>query len=931
MKKRILSILLVLLMVMSMLPMTALAVDAGSAVVYGNYVDGAWVQTPGSTGSITDAATGITVSKTATPTANPNEYTITLQVKTGTTTTTVPGKAATVLIIDVSGSMDFCAECGEDYWHKDSCKYHKDWDWNFVTADQSRITAAKAAANSFLNTYSNVTAGSGRYLAVVSFSTSASTVLGWTDVSTSDGKTSAENAISGLSANGGTNLDAALRTATGLMGDQTVSSLKNKFTVALTDGAPTKSKSYGDGTLGSADINKETAASATALKNLCTLYTVCFGASDDLCWEGKRGEEDGPKVGDFLRGSIATTGCAYDAANTAALNKAFESITEDITSSIDLSGATVTDPMADRITCTLPSDVSGVSGDGSGFVWTLSEGRKQNGGGYIYTLTYTITLNTTGEFNESQYYPTNGDTYLTLADGTTKIHFPVPAVKGVAPRYTVTYAPGEHGTFEAQVTQNLHYGDATPAAPTVTGEAGWSFNGWDTTPAATVTETVTYTATWTQNEYTVTYAPGAHGTFEAQVTPNLHYGDATPAAPTVTGEAGWTFAGWDTTPDTTVTGNATYVAQWELIPVASLSVTKTANDTKASVGDTISWTIVVKNDGNVKLTDITLVDTLTDADGKTIGNVVLTGAVGYPVSSFALEAGESATFTATYQVRKDDAGKTIYNTVVAGCLNGPKDEDTSIGTEIRPNTPIIPMLPVLNTEDHVAYIIGYADDTVRPENNITRAEVATIFFRLLSDDSRAYYWTQKNDYSDVSRGDWFNNAVSTLSNAGIITGYPDGTFRPNAPITRAEFAAIAARFSDTVYSGKNTFSDVPSTHWAARCIALAEHLGWVSGYPDGTFRPDKSITRAEAMTLINRVLDRAVDAKHMLPGMVTWRDNSPSAWYYEDVQEATNSHEYTRLTSVIGHQGIRYESWTKILPVPDWDALEKSWSTAYTK
>ena len=384
-----------------------------------------------------------------------------------------------------------------------------------------------------------------------------------------------------------------------------------------------------------------------------------------------------------------------------------------------------------------------------------------------------------------------------------------------------------------------------------------------------------------------------------------------------------------TYPAQTVTENIAVAVTTELLPVPGLSVTKTANDTKASVGDTISWDITVTNTGNVELYDVTLSDTLNAA-----GDATLYDANGRALSAnlkFYLAVGKAATFTAKYTVKPADAGKTIYNTIVAAAPNGPSDEDTSDGTEIRPNTPIIPMLPVLNTEDHVAYIIGYADDTVRPENNITRAEVATIFFRLLSDDSRAYYWTQKNDYSDVSRGDWFNNAVSTLSNAGIITGYPDGTFRPNAPITRAEFAAIAARFSDTVYSGKNTFSDVPSSHWAARCIALAEHLGWVSGYPDGTFRPDKSITRAEAMTLINRVLDRAVDAKHMLPGMVTWRDNSPSAWYYEDVQEATNSHEYTRLTSVIGHQGIRYESWTKILPVPDWDALEKSWSTAYTK
>ena len=449
----------------------------------------------------------------------------------------------------------------------------------------------------------------------------------------------------------------------------------------------------------------------------------------------------------------------------------------------------------------------------------------------------------------------------------------------------------------------------------------------------------TYKATYTPSyvEYTVTYQD-YDGT-EISSKSDYHYGDTVtvPADPTRAPDATYTytFAGWELVSGTALSdgkcvGNATYKAtyQWELIPVPGLTVTKTANDVKASVGDTISWNITVKNTGNVDLTGITLTDTL-----KAAGDVTLYDANGRALSdgyTFDLAEGEEVTFTAKYKVTSADAGKTIYNTVVATARET-SGKGESGGTEIRPNTPIIPMLPMLNTEDHVAYIIGYADDTVRPENNITRAEVATIFFRLLTDSSREFYWTQKNDYSDVNRGDWFNNAVSTLSNAGIITGYPDGTFRPNAPITRAEFAAIAARFSDVAYSGKNTFSDVPDTHWAARCITLAEHLGWVAGYPDGTFRPNKAITRAEAMTLINRVLERAVDEKHMLPNMVTWSDNKPGAWYYEAVQEATNSHEYTRLTSRVSKLDFFYENWTKILPVPDWAALEKTWSDASSK
>lgn len=239
--------------------------------------------------------------------------------------------------------------------------------------------------------------------------------------------------------------------------------------------------------------------------------------------------------------------------------------------------------------------------------------------------------------------------------------------------------------------------------------------------------------------------------------------------------------------------------------------------------------------------------------------------------------------------------------------------------------------PSLNMENHVAYIIGYPDGTVQPGNNITRAEVATIFFRLLTDESRAEFWSQINSYSDVKDTDWYNNAVSTLGNAGIIAGYPDGTFRPDGYITRAEFAVIAARFSEEVYNSGSSFSDVSDNHWAAGFISLAEHLGYINGYPDGTFRPDQTITRAEAMTLINRVLERTVDEEHMASDMVKWVDNLSGAWYYEAVQEATNSHEYVRLSEQVPEHGFCYENWKKILDVPDWAALEKTWSTANSK
>ena len=246
--------------------------------------------------------------------------------------------------------------------------------------------------------------------------------------------------------------------------------------------------------------------------------------------------------------------------------------------------------------------------------------------------------------------------------------------------------------------------------------------------------------------------------------------------------------------------------------------------------------------------------------------------------------------------------------------------------------------PSLNTKDHYGYIIGYPVDyytgqpttdqtkkPVRPEGKITRAEVATIYFRMLTDESRTKFWSQSSGYSDVKAGDWFNNAVSTLSNAGIIAGYEDGSFRPNGYITRAEFATIAARFFDVTYNGKDLFPDI-SGHWAKDYINQAANKGFVNGYEDGTFKPDRNITRAEAVTLVNRTLDRHPDKNHFTKDMLVWPDNmDQTKWYYADMQEATNSHTYQMKEN---SDKTKYENWTKTLPIRNWEALEKAWSNA---
>ena len=223
----------------------------------------------------------------------------------------------------------------------------------------------------------------------------------------------------------------------------------------------------------------------------------------------------------------------------------------------------------------------------------------------------------------------------------------------------------------------------------------------------------------------------------------------------------------------------------------------------------------------------------------------------------------------------------------------------------------------LNGDDHYAYIVGYPDKTVRPQNGITRAEVATIFFRLLTDETRNANSTKSNSYVDVDRGAWYNHAVSTLSAMGIVKGDTKGKFNPNASITRAEFAAIAARFDDKANTTAADFSDIAS-HWAKNEISAASNNGWINGYPDGTFKPDNHITRAEAMTLVNRVLKRLPETKDDLrDDMIKWSDNSDaSQWFYLAVQGATNSHYYKTKEN-------KFEKWTELRETRDWTELEK--------
>ena len=322
----------------------------------------------------------------------------------------------------------------------------------------------------------------------------------------------------------------------------------------------------------------------------------------------------------------------------------------------------------------------------------------------------------------------------------------------------------------------------------------------------------------------------------------------------------------------------------------------------------------------VKVDEVRVITATADEHGKIA-----------PTGDVAVPKGESKTFTIT-----PDSGYRIKDVLVDGKSVGAVstytfenvvDNHTIHATFARKHTPT-PSTPTveipdddalgLNTTDHFAYIVGYGNGEVRPQNNITRAEVATIFFRLLTDDVRDENLTKTNRYSDVAATSWYNTAVSTLSSMGIITGYPDGTFRPNAAITRAEFAAIAARFDNDGDKTAAKFSDI-ATHWAKDEISIAYNNGWITGYPDGTFGPQRDITRAETMTLVNRVLNRQPETEDdLIPNMTVWTDNAnPKAWYYLAVQEATNSHYYEFKTN------SQYEKWTELRETRDWKALEQ--------
>ncbi|RHO15768.1 S-layer homology domain-containing protein [Agathobaculum sp.] len=425
---------------------------------------------------------------------------------------------------------------------------------------------------------------------------------------------------------------------------------------------------------------------------------------------------------------------------------------------------------------------------------------------------------------------------------------------------------------QEKVAGSANHFDLPTTNPT---RSGYIFTGWNTkadgsgdafTAATDVTSNITVYAQWKDSTtYSVTYKDGVDGTvFADQTTTDLHVGDTTPAFSGTPTRSGYTFTGWEPSVAATVTDNAVYTAQW-------------AKNSSSSHHST-RYTLHYESNGGTAYKDERY-------------------SSGTKVTLDKTPTRESYTFTGWY------ADQALTQKITTVTMNSNKTVYAGWEATGVPDK--------LNGDDHYAYVIGYLDGNVRPNANVSRAETATIFFRLLKSDIRDGNLIADNGFSDVSDGQWHNKAISTMAKLGIVKGRRADNFDPDASITRAEFAAICARFNTKPVENSGSFSDI-SGHWAENEIERAAAFGWISGYPDGTFRPDARITRAEAMTMINRVLCRMPQSKSdLLDSMVTWPDNKPSDWHYLAVQEATNSHDFDR-------KGEVGESWTKLTSVPDW-------------
>lgn len=512
----------------------------------------------------------------------------------------------------------------------------------------------------------------------------------------------------------------------------------------------------------------------------------------------------------------------------------------------------------------------------------------------------------------------------------------------------------------------------------------YTFSGWKLNGAGPVltgdqtmgNESVVLKGTWTRtvNKYTVTYTDGVEGEeVFADQTYNVPFEGTITAFNGTPTRTGYTFTSWAwykvedgndvkiAEPHTMPAYDLKAVAQWTADPIAvdlSQYVYKqyVQKYNRADTNATFTFTAEVypkaeisSGSGSAVVLANPLIDTVK-------GEVKIDSSKNGEVKQVTFEKTDKLSAGRYYvyitenkgtnsyitydnsgyvlNIRVFDNGKTGLEVNLIGIAkvkeNGQMEttSDTTVTfvntyTRAYHSSVTTPSKPTLNTGDHYAYVMGYPDGTVRPNGSITRAEVSAILFRLLSDKTRDEYFTTESSFTDVKAGAWYNNSIATLEKAGVIVDTAKGgAFRPNEAITRAELAAMLAQFSDAKPVKGVKFSDVSAEHWAYEAIAIAAKMGWIEGYPDGTFRPDATITRAEMMTLVNRALERVPsDEDHLLSKrvMLTFPDCKSGDWFYIAVQEATNSHTYERAATEKNGD----EQWTALRANRDWTLLEK--------
>ena len=944
--KRLLTWVLVLVMTLSLLPLNVLADEGGEAE---------------SQMEQTISNDDFSMTKSATPNGD-GSYNITLSVTPLKPPATKPLEL--VILLDLSGSMAYCPMEAGWFGKVDDPNYSEHVHYNdyrgigCTAVDDhkatSRIDTARNAINNMVSELQKK--GVVFNLSVVKFADvyDAAAVIQQKPIANQDDVNFVASTLSSLTPNGGTYMVPGLNVAASQF---TSDPATEKVFLMLADG---KYNDTGEGVLWDYTSAEDRIRNAAAqIKNKgATAYTIGFAADVDILKD------------------IASDPSKYSTAGDAAtLDSIFAQITEEI------KGVYVTDTMGTDVSL-CPSTAYAATGNGTAtetngsITWNLAKPQQNE----AQTLTYTVTPNLrVGR----ELYNLNGETTLHCGETTLSVPAPyvtLSAYQVTTNRYVngelketvpslIQLLPedGAPLNWSSDPYNNAPFVEAKLDDVTQEGNS------------ALLTEAKQYTLDlYYANEYTVkyTWADAPAGVTLPTDTETYLGVDAAKAAvdknytngSQFSGSDGffYTFSGWDegTVNGQVVTFNGSWAkgdkdtSKWYTVDYtwtdAPAGVTL-PNDSKTYLGvdaakaavdknytngyqfsgsDGFFYTFSGWNEGTVSGQVVTFNGSWTkgDKDPSKWATVTFNSNGGSTVASQTVKYNDKA----KEPTAPTKSGYTFAGWYTEEQLTNTYDFGTLVTKGItlyaKWNTNYVPYYPPvpptvkiedddalgLNTTDHFAYIVGYGNGEVRPQNNITRAEVATIFFRLLTDDVRDENLTKTNRYSDVAATSWYNTAVSTLSSMGIITGYPDGTFRPNAAITRAEFAAIAARFDNDGDKTAAKFSDI-ATHWAKDEISIAYNNGWITGYPNGTFGPQRDITRAETMTLVNRVLNRQPETEDdLLPNMTVWTDNAnPNAWYYLAVQEATNSHYYKFKTN------SKYEKWTELRETRDWTQLEK--------